>query len=301
MAYTTIINQGLRYEIHYQIYREHLLQQESASVMLFFHGFLGDGSDFDAVIHDLPASIACITLDLPGHGQTQVYADDVTKIMEQIALTPAYTMPDVAQVLAQFMEQLGIKQIILVGYSLGGRLALYFTCQFPNYVSQLILEAASPGLQSQIQLRQEKDLALVTQLMSLSEIDLPDFIEQWYTQPLFTTLQTHSKFTALKSRRARHNPQQLAWSLRGLGVGWQPNLWHQLARLKVSILLIVGDLDQKFRDINQQMLAILPDARLVYVENCGHNAHYEQPRQFAQILLTANINQNIIQVVGDSN
>lgn len=294
-----LIHNGFIYKIHYRVYREHLLQKQlspmSVPVLVFWHGFLGDTQDFSSVMQHLPESMPCITVDLPGHGKTEVDlvdSDSQTVDLESLAL--GYTMPNVAEALQKFLihleTSLGVSQIILVGYSLGGRLALYFVHRFPeyikNHVKYLVLESASPGLKSQDQqrLRQQKDLALVQQLMGLNQADFPDFLDHWYSQDLFKTLRAHPEFTHLKAQRAAQNPQHLALSLRGLGVGWQQSLWQELNQIQLPTWLVVGDLDPKFREINQEMLSRLPNAHLVYLENCGHNGHYEQPQQFAKIL-----------------
>ncbi len=291
----TMIRNEFRYQIHYRIYHEHFLRHQAKSAIVFWHGFLGDGTDFAPVINHLPESIPCVAVDLPGHGKTEVdrvNSDSQTLDLESLAL--GYTMPNVAEVLKQFLlhlaTDLGVEQIILVGYSLGGRLALYFVHQFPDYsqkhIKCLVLESASPGLESQDQqqLRQRQDLALIQELMDLNQADFPNFIDQWYSQDLFKTLRDHPEFANLKAQRAAQNPPSLALSLRGLGVGWQPSLWQHLPTMNLPVWLLVGDLDQKFCLINRKMQDHLPNGNLVYLENCGHNGHYEQPQQFAQLL-----------------
>jgi 2-succinyl-6-hydroxy-2,4-cyclohexadiene-1-carboxylate synthase len=305
----TIISNGFRYRIHYQVYHGHLLQEQSLPVLVFWHGFLGDAQDFSGVIQHLPEAMPCITVDLPGHGKTEVdrvNSDAEDGITEYESLSKSldksldksmalgYTMPNVAKALRQFLihlaTDLGVSQIILVGYSLGGRLALYFVHRFPDYIKKyvkyLVLESASPGLKSQEQqrVRQQKDLALVQQLMGLNQSDFPDFLDHWYSQDLFKTLRAHPEFANLKAQRTAQNPQRLALSLRGLGVGWQRSLWQELNQIQLPTWLVVGDSDAKFREINQEMAELLPNAHLVYLENCGHNGHYEQPQQFAKSL-----------------
>ena len=81
-----------------------------------------------------------------------------------------------------------------------------------------------------------------------------------------------------------NNPLSLAKSLRLMGSGVQPSLWHKLRQIKIPVVLVVGALDHKFVAINQKMLADCSTAFMKIVENTGHNVHFEQPTKFSQII-----------------
>ncbi|MEL6494842.1 MAG: 2-succinyl-6-hydroxy-2,4-cyclohexadiene-1-carboxylate synthase, partial [Cyanobacteria bacterium J06623_7] len=86
------------------------------------------------------------------------------------------------------------------------------------------------------------------------------------------------------ARRLDNNPQQLARSLRQIGLGSQPNLFPLLSQIKLPSLLIVGDLDQKFVAIAQKIARSIPQANLKTVKDAGHNVHFEHPQDFIQLL-----------------
>ena len=77
-----------------------------------------------------------LTLDLPGHGATQTPAEPERASM-------AETAADLDALLEQIVPQ---QQVDLMGYSMGGRLALFFALNYPDRVRRLVLESASPGL-----------------------------------------------------------------------------------------------------------------------------------------------------------
>lgn len=139
---------------------------------------MGDCHDFAQVISNL-GEFCCLTVDLPGHGQTTVQQDS------------DYQMSNVAQAVVQLLIELNIKQCILVGYSMGGRIALYLAIHFTQHFQGVILESATPGLSSQLERdrRIAQDLKLAEQLESLN---LADFIQQWYSKPLFASFVGHS-------------------------------------------------------------------------------------------------------------
>jgi 2-succinyl-6-hydroxy-2,4-cyclohexadiene-1-carboxylate synthase len=231
---------------------------------------MGDCHDFAQVITNL-SEFCCLAVDLPGHGQTIVQQDS------------DYQMPNVAQALINLLVELNIKQCILVGYSMGGRIALYLAIHFPQYFPGVILESASPGLSSQLERdrRRAKDSKLAEQLESL---DFANFLQQWYGNPLFASLVRHPHYSEAIARRLCNDPNQLAKSLRLVGLGTQPTLWKSLPEMQIPLLLIVGELDPKFIKINQMMANSCPQASLYRINGTGHNVHFENPLQFSQLL-----------------
>jgi 2-succinyl-6-hydroxy-2,4-cyclohexadiene-1-carboxylate synthase len=238
--------------------------------LLCLHGFLGSKKDFKPILEQLSSEFHCLSVDLPGHGKTKI---------DQAS---GYGMAAIAQGLIQLIQELDFAPCYLVGYSMGGRLALYLACCFPQYFSGVLLESTSPGLATELERaeRQKKDEALAVSL----ETDIwPNFVKQWYNQPLFSTLKSHSSFETLLQSRYDNCPFELARSLRGMGTGVQPSLWAALSGLKLPLTLVVGGLDFKFMALNQAMISCCPSARLVTVPT-GHVVHFEAPALFGDIL-----------------
>ncbi len=246
----------------------------SLPVILWLHGFMGSGADFAEVISLLTPHFCCLTVDLPGHGLTQVSAADTH-----------YQMSATAKALIELLQQLKIKTCSLVGYSLGGRLALYLAVYFPGYFKQVILESASPGLKtaSARKARIKQDVRLAQALESL---DFPTFLARWYANPLFASIKNHPQYETMIARRLNNNPLLLAKSLRHMGTGKQPSLWKQLNNLSTSLLLIVGELDYKFVAINREMARLNHQIKLKIIPQCGHNIHLENPQQLSDVLIS---------------
>lgn len=238
-------------------------------VVLFLHGFLGSSRDFEPVMAQLSDQFCCIALDLPGHGQTAVEGGD-----------DLYRMPDTANALVDWLDEHRIPTCLLVGYSMGGRLALYLAIHFAHRFPKVILESASPGLKTEPerQARLQYDRALADQLAA----DFPAFLTGWYGQPLFQSLQQHAAFGAMLERRWQNRPDELAKSLRSLGTGNQPSLWERLKSHRQPLLLLVGEGDRKFCRINQEMATHCPTAQLEIIPGCGHVVHLECPTGFTR-------------------
>ncbi|HEY9904010.1 MAG TPA: 2-succinyl-6-hydroxy-2,4-cyclohexadiene-1-carboxylate synthase [Candidatus Sericytochromatia bacterium] len=238
------------------------------------HGFLGDGKEFNQVISLCSEQFYCLTVDLPGHGKTKV-----------IDREEYYTMQNTAQALINLLEQLSIKKCFLVGYSMGGRLALYLTLHFPQYFSKVVLESTSPGLKTQEEQlkRIQNDEKLARELETS---DFSSFLLKWYDQPLFASIKSHPEFTQIMAIRLQNQPLALAKSLRAMSLGRQPSLWSELKDNKIPLLLLVGEYDEKFKKINTEMASICKFAKLEIISSCGHNIHLESVRVFVQHVTT---------------
>lgn len=242
--------------------------------ILFLHGFMGDRLEFKTAIAVLSEQFYCVAIDLQGHGQTEAIDRDNDH-------DDYYTIQSTANFVIKFLDLLRLERCFLVGYSMGGRVALYLALYFPQYFHRVVLESASAGLRSTKERsdRLAKDRQLAAKLETS---DFRLFLENWYQQPIFATLRSHPDFPQLLAHRFHNSPAQLAKSLRNLSTGMQPSLWELLSENEIPLLLIVGDLDLKFVQINRQMQSLCKQAQLEIMPSCGHNIHFENPIVFIE-------------------
>ncbi|ERT09998.1 2-succinyl-6-hydroxy-2,4-cyclohexadiene-1-carboxylate synthase [Lyngbya aestuarii BL J] len=233
---------------------------------------MGNGKDFNAVISLLSEKFNCLAVDLPGHGNTQVNGTD-----------EFYSLENTANGLICWLEELNIKRCFLVGYSMGGRLALYLALNYSQYFQKVILESASPGLKTEKE-RTERYLSDLQLAEELEELNLEEFLTCWYDKPLFKTFKTHPNFNTILARRLQNNSTELAKSLRWMGTGNQPPLWDKLSTSEIPLLLLAGELDEKFIKINREMANICSTATLEIVPGCGHNIHVENPQRWVEVV-----------------
>ena len=201
-----------------------------------------------------------LSLDAPGHGNNTNGARSLPQCADDIAAS--------------------MKAGILVGYSMGARMALLVALQHPEMVTQLVLISGTPGLKTQSEraARQKSDNELADRIET---IGLSAFLDEWLALPIFSGL---SNETNQRDDRLRNTTQGLADSLRFAGTGTQESQWPNLHQLSMPVHLIVGELDEKFTSIAREMKPMISTSELTVVENAGHTVHLEDPITTAQLL-----------------
>ena len=240
--------------------------------VLFLHGFMGSSDDWAEMIEVLADTCHCLAVDLPGHGASTGLTDEV------------YTMDGATQALVEVLDEHSIAQCTVVGYSMGGRLALYFALRFPQRCRALVLVSASPGLATAEE-RAARRAVDAERAERLEREDVDRFLNEWYHQTLFASLARHEGLIEqMTARRRRNDPRELARSLRGMGTGSQSSLWERLPALQVSTVAVAGALDPKYVEIARRMASLSDRVRTVVVPEAGHNVYAEQPRRFITLL-----------------
>ncbi len=183
------------------------------------------------------------------------------------------------------LDALCAEPVALVGYSMGGRIALHYARARPQHVEQLILIGASPGLADAAERRAriDADERLASELERSS---IEEFAERWARTPVLAD-QPPAVRARIHADRLRNAPTGLARALRGLGTGALPPAWDWLGELQAPTLAIAGGRDEKFVRIAQQMSGAIPHARLELIPGAGHAAHLERPAATAELIASA--------------
>jgi 2-succinyl-6-hydroxy-2,4-cyclohexadiene-1-carboxylate synthase len=239
--------------------------------LILLHGFTGSAIGWRHIIADFAAlGLHVVALDMLGHGQSDAPTN-----------AERYSIEHCQKDILAALQTLGVQrgEAILLGYSMGGRIALYSA--FSGYFRALILESASPGLATptERQQRRASDEALATRI---ERDGLEAFVDYWEEIPLFASQQRLSteQREELHAQRLNNRAQGLANSLRGIGTGAQPELYTGLSTLNLPILLLAGELDSKFCTIARQMASQLPQTTLQIIPEAGHAIHLEQSEAF---------------------
>ncbi|MDR1751713.1 MAG: 2-succinyl-6-hydroxy-2,4-cyclohexadiene-1-carboxylate synthase [Enterobacter cloacae] len=234
--------------------------------LVFLHGFSGDCREWQTVgeaLSDYPR----LYLDLPGHGRSA-----------SMAVTGFEEMSDV---LTRTLISYNILNYWLVGYSLGGRIAMFHACQDPAGLCGIIVEGGHPGLKG-VAAREARAASDHLWVQRFRTQPLSNVFADWYQQPVFASL-TDSQRRALIALRCRNAGTNLAMMLEATSLAVQPDLRAALSARNFPFDYLYGERDEKFAALAAELNAV----RHV-IPNAGHNAHRENPgavsASLAQIL-----------------
>ncbi|WP_371377445.1 2-succinyl-6-hydroxy-2,4-cyclohexadiene-1-carboxylate synthase [Thalassotalea aquiviva] len=244
--------------------------------LVLLHGFMGDHQDWHSMRLHLSDDIPTLAIDLPGHGNS-----------EAIELDHKLGFKQCNNYLTNTLIKHKIKDYILCGYSLGGRVSLYHSAHI--YLPQrrqdglrlcgLIIESAHVGLENEQQktMRWQSDL---TWAENFEQKTLAEVLAHWYQQPIFASLTATQKQQLINARQ-HNNAAALAQTLRALSLAKQPMLIHALAQSEFSSYYFYGEKDYIYQGIVQKIKAQYDSLTAVKFNHAGHNIHRESAEAFA--------------------
>lgn len=166
----------------------------------------------------------------------------------------------------------------LLGYSMGGRMALHALLEPDHPWTSAIIVSAHPGLENGTERasRRTTDTEWATQALTS---DWGQFMTRWNDQPALGTkaIRDPNLTGALVMRRREIARSFVDWSL-----GAQEPLWDRLPEIHTPLLWIVGEQDEKFRALAERAVSLIPNARLVVAPGAGHRVPWEAEPWFTQ-------------------
>ncbi len=174
---------------------------------------------------------------------------------------------------------------VLVGYSLGGRLALAMALCEPRRCAALVLISAGLGLADD-GARAQRRRWDAQQADNIERLGLASFMHDWHRLPLFDSQRRLPAATLEEQHKQRlsHTPAGLAWAMRNLGLGNMPPLGARLAQLKMPLTMVTGSEDERYTAMAAQAAWDKPRIDHVTVAGAGHNVVLEAPQALATVL-----------------
>ncbi|MEX0680888.1 MAG: alpha/beta fold hydrolase [Balneolales bacterium] len=248
---------------------------------MFLHGFMGSGEQFLHLIPHLQKSVNPVTLEItcaPGNGL------DASTYTSDAAVFDVETLCEGLQHVIQIHLH---QRSFVLGYSMGGRLALSWAVRYPDQPLGLIFESSTAGIVDAAERKQRmhQDKKQAKAILR----DYPAFLKEWEQNSLFASpssaLNPASLNTRVKKLAAIHqsrDPKLMARWLTDFGTGVMPSVWDRIDRLKCPVLLITGSRDQKFCSLAQRIKTHLPNARHEIVSHAAHRVHIDAPDAYLE-------------------
>ena len=224
------------------------------------HGAVGQAADWNDFAGRMQAA---------GH---EVRAFDLWSFLED----GDYSLEEFARQLCSEARKEGDRPV-LVGYSMGGRLALHAVLEETSAWKGAVVVSAHPGLQDEKErmLRMARDAEWAGKALAAP---WRDFIEAWESQAVLQgrCACPPAERELLEERRVAVARGFTSWSL-----GKQDDLREKLAGLDLPLVWISGRKDRKFNSLAGELWPCMPEAFHLEVAESGHRVPWQAPREFA--------------------
>lgn len=242
--------------------------EKGDKTVVLLHGYLENMLVWEEFIPLIYKSVRVITLDLPGHGISQVRG-------------AVHTMDYLADVVSAALQDLGIEKACVVGHSMGGYVALALCESHPGQVESLVLLHSTPNADSQEKKKnREREITIVKS----------------GKKELLARTAPGAGFAADNRRRCSENIEDLAQIIHlteddGIvallaGMMQRKDQNGMLQKLPIPQLFIFGKKDEYISaETASAIAAAHPQADVAWMENSGHMSFIEEPEKCAKALL----------------
>jgi 2-succinyl-6-hydroxy-2,4-cyclohexadiene-1-carboxylate synthase len=236
------------------------------------HGFTGDRRSYEPVLSGMPGR--WWVPDLPGHGGSEPVPSTFEGWLEALEAT--------------IDRAFGPDRPWVVGYSMGGRLALGLVVRRPDRYRGLCLLGASAGLEDEpARVVRRKADARWIDLLTLG--DLEAFVRAWEAQPVMAPAAAFAGAVIPAVRpsstiRRSQDPRRLAQVLASAGLAEQPAYHGLLGTVTCPVVLAAGEFDPKFRALAASLAPLFPHARTHVIPGSGHDVLSDAPRAVGDLL-----------------
>lgn len=238
----------------------YICQGEGEDVLIL-HGW---GANIDTVmpiVNLLKTHFKVYAVDLPGFGKSEKPKE-------------VFGSEDYARVVKEFLDKMGIKKVILIGHSFGGKLSIILGSKYPEMVEKIVLINSAGlipkrGLKYYIKVYSFKLLKFLYKSFFFW-LDKEEKMEKFY-----------KKFGSTDYREADGIMRRILVKV------VNENLKPILGEIKAPTLLIWGDKDTATPlYMGKIMEREIPDSGLVVLEGAGHYSYLDDFNRFAIIIRT---------------
>ena len=237
-------------------------------VVVLIHGYLENMLVWEEFVPLLYKELRVITLDIPGHGISEVKGE-------------IHSMDYLADTLALALDKLGIASATVVGHSMGGYMALAFAERHPERLDGLVLLHSTPYADSEEKRKnRQREISLIKS----------------GKKELLAHTAPEAGFAVENRKRFRteiEDLQQTIYLTEDAGIvallngmierKAQSEMLHALGK---PILFVLGRKDGYIvAEVVEKMVAEHPEAKVVWLENSGHMGFIEEPQACAKALL----------------
>jgi esterase len=252
----------------------HLLYgPEAGRKWVFVHGLMGYAQNWRKIISAFEPTERCLAYDQRGHGRS-------------IKPENSYAPKDYADDLFHILSELGWKQIVLVGHSMGGRNVLNFANRYPDLISHLVIEDIGPDGNPHAHEYYENLLNMVPTPFENRQAAKDYFFGEFKrTAKTRENIQVMANYFYANVEEKADSSVDWRFSKKAMidsvRLGRSGDVWNEIQGLKVPTLYVRGELSKELsRENFEKVLASNPMIKGVEIPSAGHWVHSDQPQAF---------------------
>lgn len=249
--------------------------------LLFVHGLSSNADAWSHNIEVLKDNYLCVALDLPGYGKSSKPDAD-------------YTASYFAEVVYQFIEQLELKNVVLVGHSMGGQASIKLATTHPDVIEKLILVAPA-GLER----FSEAGAALMKSLFTVASVKntTDEQISKNYALNFHEQPAEVSKMIADRKRikDASDFDAHCGAIVKSVSGMLDDTVYQDLEHIMQPTLVVFGKQDQLIpnryfnpglttEEVGKVALDKIKTASLEFIDEAGHFVQFEKPNKVNRLI-----------------
>lgn len=258
-------------------------KEGNGSPVVIVHGLYGSSDNWLSIGKRLAEKHTVYMIDQRNHGHS--------------AFAPTHTYNDLRNDLEEFFERHNIEKAILIGHSMGGKVAMWFAADFPEKIEKLIIADIAPKnyllLKEDSQFYLHRNILLAMQEIDFSEIKSRSEVDDFMAQRIDNE---RIRQFLLKNVEKNKKTQQYQWRVNaevlydyleeivsGVDKNW---LDDRIPITSYPVVFIRGLLSKYILDEDKELIReIYPDAQIVDIAGAGHWLHAEKPKEFMKAVM----------------
>lgn len=253
-------------EIAFKGVNIHFEDQGKGPAVVLIHGFLESIWMWEDIAPALARRHRVISIDLPGHGQSD-------------CIGYVHTMDEMAEAVHAVITSLKVRRVSLVGHSMGGYVALAFAEHYPDHVRKLILYQSTSRADSAWK---KKDRLRAIQLIKRNH---KSFVRQ-SIPALFRPVNRQlyrEKINALKEEALKTPLQGIVAALDGMRQ--RPDREILLKFPPYPVHIVASDKDPRIPlEETEEQARVSEHVHLHVIKGCGHMSYIEAPEETCRLL-----------------
>lgn len=242
--------------LNYQFQTAQNPTQAKPKTLLFIHGLFGDLNNLGVIARAFADEYHILRVDLRNHGQS-FHSDEMT-------------LPLMAEDIYHVVEHLGLKELTVIGHSLGGKTAMMFTHLYPNLVEKLVVIDIAP-----VAYKENRHTNTFAGLKAVR--DAKPGSRQQAREIISGLIRDEGVWQFMLKSFDLNSPEYFKFNLSSLERNYPKVMGWESVLVKQPTLFIKGaNSDYILKEYTDETVAQFPNAKVHIINNAGHWVHAEK-------------------------